>query len=98
MIDMASADKRREVRLDSQDIIRWKRPGRIEDHKAWTIDRSPSGYGFMARVHEAPRLGDLIHIRRFDHDRWASFEEPYRVSRVFPATDELVVVGCCISE
>ncbi|MBK8266805.1 MAG: hypothetical protein IPK83_00215 [Planctomycetes bacterium] len=98
MMDSVTLDKRREVRLDSQDIIRWKRPGRIEDHKAWTVDRSPSGYGFMSRIDEAPRVGDLIHVRRFDHDRWAAFEEPFKVARILPATDELVVVGCTVND
>ncbi len=98
MIESPTAERRQEVRLDSQDVIRWKRPGRMEDVKAWTIDRSPSGYGFMSRADQAPRLGDMIHIRRFDNDRWAAIEEPFKVTRVLPATDELVVIGCRIAD
>lgn len=98
MISSLTDERRQEVRLDSQDIIRWKRPGRIEDHKAWTVDRSPSGYGFMSRMDEAPRIGDLLHIRRFDHDRWQAFDEPFRVARIQPATEELVIVGCCVTD
>ncbi|HWL92384.1 MAG TPA: hypothetical protein VNT79_02530 [Phycisphaerae bacterium] len=94
MTELLLSERREEVRLDSQDIIRWKRPGRLEDNKAWTVDRSPSGYGFMTRFDGAPRVGDLVHIRRFDNDRWAPFEEPFKVARLLPATDELVVVGC----
>lgn len=89
-------ERRRETRVQSDDVIRWKRPGKVEDHKAWTIDRSPSGYGFMARIGSAPRVGDRIHIRCFECDRWDSFDDPFRVTRTEAVTDELVLVGCAI--
>ncbi len=91
-------DRRSETRVESDDVIRWKRPGSIEDNKAWTIDRSPSGYGFMAKIETAPKVGDRIHIRRFDSDRWDSLDEPFRVARTEAVTDELVLVGCVIDE
>ena len=87
-------ERREETRVASDDVIRWKRPGCIEDNKAWTVDRSPSGYGFMARVEIAPRVGDRIHIRRFDTDRWDSHDEPFRIARTEAVNDELVLVGC----
>ncbi len=91
-------DRRSETRVESDDVIRWKRPGSIEDNKAWTIDRSPSGYGFMAKIDTAPKVGDRIHIRRFDSDRWDSLDEPFRVARTEAVTDELVLVGCVIDD
>ncbi|MFQ5428929.1 MAG: hypothetical protein ACE5E1_01360 [Phycisphaerae bacterium] len=94
----STIDRRREVRLESDDVIRWKRPGQVEDNKAWTIDRSPSGYGFMARVETAPKVGDRLHIRRYSDDRWDSFDESFRVARTEAVTEELVLVGCVIDE
>ena len=93
-----TTDRRKEVRVESDDIIRWKRPGRIEDHKAWTINRSPSGFGFMTRFDVAPKIGDLIHIRRFDVDEWDCFDDAFRVARINQATDELAVIGCVVDE
>ena len=94
MIQAGPIEQRREVRLESDEVVRWKRPGQVEDNKAWTVDRSPSGYGFMVRVDVAPKVGDLIHIRRYDDDGWDSFDEPFRVARTQRATDELVIIGC----
>ncbi len=87
-------EKRIEPRIISDDVIRFKRPGRFEDHKAWTIDRSPSGYGFITRTDHAPSLGDTIHIRRFDTDRWDAYAHSFHVARIDPVTPELVIVGC----
>ncbi|MCG8406014.1 MAG: hypothetical protein MI923_12530 [Phycisphaerales bacterium] len=97
-IKTSPIERRRETRLESDDIIRWKRPGHIEDHKAWTIDQSPSGYGFMARKDNAPAIGEYINIRRYDNDRWDIFEEPFRVARTEFVTDQLVLVGCVQDE
>ena len=87
-------ENRREVRLQCDDAIRWKHPGKPEDFKGWTIDRSPSGFGFMAKSEQAPRVGDWIHIRRFDSDVWDISEEPFRVTRTESVTPELTIVGC----
>lgn len=87
-------DKRGEPRVISDDVIRFKRPGRFEDNKAWTIDRSPSGYGFITRTDHAPTVGDTIHIKRFDTDRWDSLDHSFRVARIDAVTPELVIVGC----
>lgn len=87
-------EKRKEVRVECDDAIRWKHPSRPEDFKGWTIDKSPSGFGFMAKSHEAPRVGEWIHIRRFDSDRWDIHDEPFRVTRTEAVTDELTIVGC----
>ncbi len=89
-------ERRRETRVESDDVIRWKRPGHIEDNKAWTIDRSPSGYGFMSRVESAPKVGDRIHIRLRDSDGWDVYDEPFRVARTETVTDQLVLVGCVV--
>ena len=94
----ATNERRDEVRLDSNDILRWKRPGRVEDNKAWTVDRSPSGFGFMARIQDEPQIGERIHIRRYDADRWDTVLEPFRVARIEPVTDELLLVGCVMEE
>ncbi len=87
-------EKRREVRVECDDAIRWKHPGKPEDFKGWTIDKSPSGFGFMAKAEQAPRVGEWIHIRRFDSDRWDISDEPFRVTRMETVTEELVIVGC----
>jgi len=89
-------ERRSETRVEADDIIRWKRPGRFEDNKAWTIDRSPSGYGFMARTEIAPRVGDKIHIRFHENDNWTVFDEPFRVARTETVSEELVLVGCVV--
>lgn len=89
-------ERRSETRVDADDVIRWKRPGRFEDNKAWTIDRSPSGYGFMARVETAPKAGERIHIRLQENDNWKMFDEPFRVARTEAVTDRLVLVGCVV--
>jgi len=89
-------ERRRETRVESDDVVRWKRQGRVEDNKAWTIDRSPSGYGFMARVETAPKVGDRIHIRLHDNNNWDVFDGPFRVARTETVTDELVLVGCVV--
>ena len=91
-------ERRGEVRLESNDVLRWKRPGRVEDNKAWTVDRSPSGFGFMARIQDAPQIGERIHLRRYDADRWDALSEAFRVARTEPVTDELLVVGCVMEE
>lgn len=91
-------ERRNEVRVESNDVLRWKRPGRVEDNKAWTVDRSPSGFGFMARIQDAPRVGDRINIRRYDSDRWDTVLEPFRVARTEPVTEELLFVGCVMDE
>lgn len=93
-----TSERRSEVRLESNDVLRWKRPGRVEDNKAWTVDRSPSGFGFMARIEDAPQIGDRINIRRYDTDRWDTVLEPFRVARIEQVTDELLMVGCVMEE
>ncbi len=93
-----TSERRNEVRLEADDVLRWKRPGRVEDNKAWTVDRSPSGFGFMARIQDAPQIGDRIHIRCYDADRWDTVLEPFRIARTEPVTDELLFVGCVMEE
>lgn len=94
MSDQTTIERRREVRLASDDVIRWKHPGKFEDFKGWTIDRSPSGYGFMAKAGQAPAIGERINIRRFDRDRWDILGDAFRVTRAESITDELILVGC----
>lgn len=88
------SDRRRDERVESRDVARWKRPGRIEDHKAWMVDRSRSSIGFMADAAAAPRLGEVLNIRQLDRDRWTIIEDTVRVARTAPAGDDLVMVGC----
>ena len=41
MITLVSQqERRRELRCNCDDVIRWKRPGRIEDHKGNVMDTS----------------------------------------------------------
>jgi hypothetical protein len=92
-----SDDRRSALRFRNDDVLRWKRPGRIEDHKGWAIDRSQTGLGFAVLRDEAPRVGERLHLRLFDRDRWKVIEGAVRVARVDPASDErLVMVGCCL--
>ena len=90
-------DRRRELRCNSDDVIRWKRPGRIEDHKGWTLDASPSGIGFLTLAEAAPQIGDRLHLRKLHGETWTTLERTVRVARADPTTnDEFVVIGCAI--
>lgn len=90
-------NQRREIRQCADDVIRWKRPGRIEDHRAWTLDVSPSGIGFMTSSDPGVRIGDRIHVRRLDGDIWSTLEGPIEVARVSQTSSPgVVVVGCRI--
>lgn len=92
-------DRRREPRCETSEIVRWKRPGRVEDYKAYMWDRSRNGLGFFIDVKPPPRIGDLLHIRRFDRDRWDIINETVRVTRVTPTpNDQLNMVGCTIEQ
>ncbi len=94
---VSKPERRRELRHNADDVIRWKRPGRIEDRKGWTLDASPSGIGFLTLSEEAPRIGDEIHLRRLEGETWATIERTVRVARADPTTNnEFVVVGCTI--
>ncbi len=91
------SDRRRESRAEADDVIRWKRPGRVEDHQAWMIDRSPSGLGFLSRAESAPRVGEIVHVRRLEGDCWATLDRTVRVARATPTPgDGLVMIGCHI--
>ena len=57
MINNASTkERRRDDRIECRDSIRWKRPGRFEDHKAWSSDRSPTSLGFITETRHAPAV------------------------------------------
>ncbi|HUN80238.1 MAG TPA: hypothetical protein VMV81_01890 [Phycisphaerae bacterium] len=91
------SDRRGKFRLRSQDVLRWKRPGRIEDHKAWSIDRSDAGIGFCTLADSRPQVGELINLRLLDRDRWQTVERTVRVARTDSAPGgELVFVGCAL--
>lgn len=88
-------DQRKEFRRDSTDIIRWKRPGRVEDHRAWAIDNSPSGLGFMTLARHELTPGDSLHLRREEERLWAVEERDVRIVRVTPTSSpDVVIVGC----
>lgn len=94
---VSKPDRRRELRQNADDVIRWKRPGRIEDHKGWTLDASPSGIGFLTLAEAAPKLGEEIHLRKLDGEIWTTLERTVRVARADRTTNnEFVVVGCTI--
>lgn len=88
---------RKDLRIESHDIIRWKRPGMIEDHKAWAVDKSATSMGFLTDVQSAPQVGDTLNIRFRIHGDWQSAEQTVRIARtqLTPSRD-LVMVGCTI--
>lgn len=89
------SDRRRELRQDSDDVIRWKRPGKLEDQRAWSIDLSSSGMGFMTPHDAAPSVGDMLHLHRQIGNTWEKIERPVRVARVSSSSNpEVVTVGC----
>lgn len=92
-------DRRMNTRTRSEDVVRWKRPGRIEDHKAWSIDRSDFGVGFCTLAGARPKVGEVINLRVFDRDRWMTVERTVRIAHTDAAPGgELVFVGCAIDE
>jgi hypothetical protein len=94
---VSQQDRRRELRCNADDVIRWKRPGRIEDHKGWTLDASPSGIGFLTLSDAAPQVGDRLHLRKLEGETWTTLDRTVRVARADPtANNEFVVVGCAI--
>lgn len=94
---VSQPDRRKELRQNADDVIRWKRPGRIEDHKGWTLDASPSGIGFLALSEAAPKVGDELHVRRLEGETWTTLDRTVRVARADATTNnEFVVVGCRI--
>jgi len=97
--DPTIANRRSQVRQPSRDVIRWKRPGRIEDQKGWAVDHSAAGIGFMTAAASGPLAGELIHIRRLDGDRWATIDRIVRVAHASPtANHDVLMVGCSLEE
>ncbi len=91
------SERRREERILSNDPIRWKRPGKIEDQKGWMIDTAASGMGFLALQSTAPEIGDVLNVRRLDGDRWATIDQTVRVARTTLTTNgQFTVVGCTL--
>lgn len=90
-------ERRSELRHDADDIVRWKRPGRIEDHKAFIFDRSDSGLGFVVEEGIAPQIGEVLNIRQLDRDRWITLDRIVRVARRREMADpSLVSIGCTV--
>ena len=91
------ADRRYRMRQRSEDVLRWKRPGRIEDHKAWSVDRSDLGIGFCTLADSQLRVGEVINLRVRDRDQWRTLEKTVRVARTdcMPG-GELIFVGCAV--
>lgn len=90
-------ERRREERILSNDPIRWKRPGRIEDQKGWMIDSAASGMGFLTLQSTAPQIGDVLNVRRQDGNRWATVDQTVRVARSTPTTNgQFAMVGCTV--
>ena len=93
------APLRREIRIRSDDIIRWKRQGRIEDFKGWALDKSPSSLGFLTTPGSAPEVGEVLHIRQWEDGEWNTIDRTVRIARaqLTPSRD-LVIVGCTIDD
>jgi hypothetical protein len=90
-------ERRTNLRLRSEDVLRWKRPGRVEDHKAWSVDRSDLGIGFCTLAEVRPQVGEVINLRVLDRDRWKTVEQTVRVARTDPTPGgELIFVGCAL--
>jgi hypothetical protein len=99
LIPRYETDRRTAPRLIADDIIRWKRPGKVEDNKGWTVDRSETGIGFYTDLRVTPQVGEVIHMRRLDGDTWVPFDGKITVRRATPtSTDELVTIGCTIEQ
>ena len=78
-------------------MIRWKRPGKIEDHRGWALDCSEAGIGFMTCADISPQIGDAIHLRKFDGDRWATLDKAIHVRRKSPTSHpDVLVIGCSL--
>lgn len=93
----AVIDRRKTARHEADEILRWKRPGRVEDHKAWNTDLSMDGIGFLTLPNTDPQVGEVIHLRMFNRDRWATFERVVRIARVQTAPGgDLLMVGCSV--
>jgi len=93
------SERRRETRTACDDIIRFKRPGRIEDRHAWLLDRSATGLGFLIEPISTLRVGDVLNlrIRERDGDQWYDRDEAVRVMRLRPTPNlELTMVGARI--
>jgi len=94
----SGSERRQEARRIADDIIRWKRPGIVEDNKGWTVDRSHNGIGFYTDARTVPKVGDVLHMRRLDGMDWVPVEGEIVVRRATPtSTDELVTIGCTIA-
>jgi len=92
-------ERRRETRTVCDDIIRFKRPGRVEDRHAWLLDRSTTGLGFLIEPISTLRVGDVLNlrIRERDGDQWYERDEAVRVMRLRPTPNlELTMVGARI--
>ncbi len=97
MQDNTYIERRTELRHDADDIVRWKRPGRIEDHKAFLFDRSESGMGFVVEKDIAPQVGEVLNIRQLDRDRWITLDRIVRVARRCTMGDPgLLSIGCTV--
>ncbi len=92
-----TSNRRKEERALADDIIRWKRPGKIEDQKAWMVDRAQSGLGFLTDTKIAPRAGEILNVRQLDRDRWITIDRTVRVARATLASDDtLTMIGCSV--
>lgn len=94
-----SVERRRETRTSCDDIIRFKRPGRVEDRHAWLLDRSATGLGFLIEPISTLRVGDVLNlrIRAREGDQWYDRDEAVRVVRLRPTPNlELTMVGAHI--
>ena len=97
MTENSYSERRSELRHDADDIVRWKRPGRIEDHKAFIFDRSDSGMGFVVEEGIAPQIGEVLNIRQLDRDRWITLDRIVRVARRCRLADpNLISIGCTV--
>ena len=93
----AYSDRRRDVRNEADDVIRWKRPGRVEDNKAWTCDKSASSIAFLTPFDVAPTVGDVLHVRRLEAGNWDVLSDTVRVARVMRiSADQMALVGCTV--
>ena len=92
---VSKPERRQELRHNADDVIRWKRPGRIEDRKVGRFDASPSGTRFLTLAEVAPHVGDELQLataggRDLGHDRAG----PSASRADLTTNSEFVVVGC----
>lgn len=83
--------KETRYRADAGTRFAWhQQQGRRARRKAWTLDESAHGLGFLAEKPRLPEVGERIIV----HTRGDLETQHYEVKRVVPLAGKLAAVGC----